>query len=650
MFLERIGVRFKQIYSGLAPDSARIPYLRLLAALNWIGNSPNSHCLNVVSESKTHGRILSANEWEDALYAYRDHTIATSETNVAAHRYIKSLNSMLESLSSGGIVPAISAPLPGLKNVRRRAHHLMSVAEVTVANSGEKESNYIEFARNQLLELRSKTNNQIDSNPSDDFFRSLDSDLKKSKNLPCETSAAIKHVLDFRLDALRKHAIAKVDEAIEYYNAGQKLLLRAQIDGKRFELEYMNTEFGSHKRHELIRKYFPSPNSTLEQVERGIANLLGLIHQQCGGIAPASKDRRYGANSLFYHHRYCKYGGLQSIERMLHPTSDAICAALTLYLIDTGANVCVGRTLDRECLEPSDVDGHRRIIGYKARARGKPIIVDLPESSPSVHAIEWVLSANKPLQAAANESSDKLFLVRSCGSAKLLSMCMYREWFKKFVASIPGLENVSLLPNMLRPSVLLSISLANDGRLAAGMAVGQHGSSVAQGYQQKLPTRYLYDENIKRFQTAFETLVVSNIESAAAKLGVGTQQFKARLGNLRRTGLGTFCSDSRGRQGESNDTCSTLDCWNACPNLLVVAEVESIAALQLWQTSLRSAQSEWERDRPERWEQVWLPWLCLANVVEEKMARAALLKIWNKATRHAEVLAKKTNYVSPKPW
>ena len=203
---------------------------------------------------------------------------------------------------------------------------------------------------------------------------------------------------------------------------------------------------------------------------------------------------------------------------------------------------------------------------------------------------------------------------------------------------------------MIRPSVLLQASLANDGRLATGMAIGQHSVAITQGYQQKLPTRHLYDQNIRRFQSSFETLVMSSIEGAAEKLGITVEQFEARLGNLQATGLGTFCRNKAGRPEEKSGTCSTLDCWNDCPHLLIVAETKDIAALQLWQKSLQTARPEWERDRPERWDQVWLPWLCLTDVVEEKMVRGQLLKIWNAAKKYAIELSGQPDYVPPKPW
>jgi hypothetical protein len=83
--------------------------------------------------------------------------------------------------------------------------------------------------------------------------------------------------------------------------------------------------------------------------------------------------------------------------------------------------------------------------------------------------------------------------------------------------------------------------------------------------------------------------------------------------------------------------------------MLIVAEVETIAALQLWQESLRAVEAVWERDHLERWEAKWLPWLVLTDVVEEKMKRG-LIKIWNAARALADRIKISPNFVPFRPF
>jgi len=84
--------------------------------------------------------------------------------------------------------------------------------------------------------------------------------------------------------------------------------------------------------------------------------------------------------------------------------------------------------------------------------------------------------------------------------------------------------------------------------------------------------------------------------------------------------------------------------------MLFVAEADSVAAVQIWQKSLRACRGDWERDHPERWEAVWLPWLCFTDVVEEKMARGALIVAWNAGTALRQQLETKPGFVPPLPW
>lgn len=662
LFSERVAIRFKQVISGSAESSSPQIYLALFNALDWIGKSENYHCIAVVAEAQDKGRVSSAGEWEDALFAYRDYLVGKIADGAAidsgVEGVIKLLRIGLNALTSGRHVPDTAARLPGVKLARRRANSRLSLAEARPANGKGTEGwiDYVAFTRHHFDAARKAVGAEFGPNNSEPFFSSIARELGAQEALTDDPAEAVRLVLRRRLDALRSRALAIVEEAAQMYERGRELLLRATIDCSQFERDFLGDTLTDQQRRTLLRNLFPDPReSSGEEIEQGMANFLALIDQSRGGIPPRGgyeplggmPDAEYGR---FFIRRYRDYGGLKTIAPMLNPEGDAVGAALTLYLIESGANVSVGRTLDRNCLEASDLVGYRRITGHKARANGKPIIVDLPNGSPAIRAIEWLLSAGSRLPSGTKNDGDRLFLVRFGARVQLARASWYAQWFKEFAASTPGLEDLSLAPSMIRPSVLLHAALSNDGRLMTGMALGQHGVGVSQRYQQKWPTRQLYDQNIRRFQAAFETLVMENVDEAAAKIGINAEQFEARLSELRPTGLGTFCRDQRGRLGDRSSSCSTLDCWNDCPHLLIVAEEEAIAALQLWQTSLRAVQPDWERDRPERWDEVWLPWLCLADVIEEKMVRGPMIKIWNASAKRAFEISTQPGFVPPRPW
>lgn len=655
-FLERVGVRFKLVAASFAAQGVKSPYLQLIKALRWIGASTDPHCRAVVDDAAECGRISSVDEWEEALFGYRAHLVAGiaegTTTNSAVDSAISTLRRMLDVLSSGKIVPTTSIPLPGVKHARWLSGHLRSVAEAASKDLDDEKQDYVAFARDRFVDACKDFGTDMGMGGCKEFIDGVAIELRSISNLPKDPVKAVRLVLERRLGALRDRAAVTVAAAIEAHERGRELLSASEIDAASFEREYLGSELNQRERIQLVGGLFPSPkHSPPDQIEKGIANLLALIDQRHAGIPPLNGCSTTGPYGQFFAKRYIAYGGIRTITRLLIPDSDAVGAVLTLYLCESGANLNVGRTLDRECIEKSDLEEHRRITGNKARAKGKPIIVDLPDDSPAVRAIDWLRAAGRRLGNIANkEEQDRLFLMRIGGRVQMMTPHWFTAWFKDFAASTPGLEAVRLVPNMIRPSVLLHAALSNDGRLTAGMAVGQHGLLVTQGYQQKWPTRLLYDDNIRRFQAAFETLVMSGVDDAAAWLGITVEQFEARLGDLRATGLGTFCKDQRGRPGEQGSTCSTIDCWNDCPHLLIIAEVEAIASLQLWQTSLRLEQADWERDRPERWDEVWLPWLCLTDVVEEKMTRGPLLKVWIAARTRAAAISAQPGFVPPSPW
>lgn len=652
LFLERLGRRFKQIAEGLAPAGLKHYYRQTYNFLKWIAIANTRCCRDVLTEANAKGRIISSAAWEEAIFAYRDNLVCSIAdgkiSHASASSAISGMRILLERLTSARIVPAIATQIPQIKHARRHGNRLRTVAEAGTSNGG---GTYIEFARNRFIEARKQFGLDMAAGGSELFIESIDLEMQASHDLHHDPATAIRVIIERRLEALHARAVSIVDTAMKSYQQGRDLLSMARFDGAAFEAAYLGNELTPHERRVLVKRLFPCPASASRaDVQQGLANLVALIEERHGGIVPrgiAGNEASYGQ---FFAGRYLDHGGLKFVEPLLHPSADTVGAILTLYLIESGSNIGVARTLDSRCLERSELPGYFRVTGNKARAKGRPIVVDLPETSKAIQAMEWLVSSGRRMRARLASDPDSLFVMRLGWRVQVMTPHWYTNWFKEFVLSIPLLAHVGLVPNMIRPSVLLQAALSNEGRLQVGVAIGQHGIPVSQGYQQKWPTRLLYDEHIKRFQAAFETLIVSGIDDAALKLGISIAAFESRLRNLKATGLGTFCRDRRGRGGTQGGECTTLDCWNACPNLLIVAEVEAIASLQLWQAALRSARPEWERDRPERWDEVWLPWLCLTDVVEEKMVRGTMVKVWRAAQARAAHIVAQDDYVPFRPW
>ncbi|SEI19630.1 hypothetical protein [Tardiphaga sp. OK245] len=646
-FLLNVADGFKNYaLSNWSGKSTVNPHRHLVNMLDWIGRSNRVECLSVVQEAERYNRIITGDAWEDAFLAYDDAIDGLISSGDLSKRFAsRKLTGALQAcrgLEQKKTIPAHSLMVVGPKNAKRLARHLATVVNVNHEISVDDEEIRAVIG-NRLLEAAASRRIEFSFEEAERFVTNMVLEVRQGRELPSNLIEAIKVVLNRRLNALRVRLIALISEAKENLELGRRLLNEADIDPAGFITRYFADGVDWRGKHKIGRAAFPIVKGGNEtDRRRSLANLLAFAKACFPGMIPPQSE---SGLMKFFARRFLEHGGMRAIEHMLYPTAETAAAVLALYLIESGANVAVGRELKRNCIADSEYDGLKEITGVKAAAQGKPIIMHFDADDVVLSSIKWLEEETGKLALVAGEDGSRLFLTRDDGRTKMMSDHWFRNWFKAFCQSSLGLP---IAPNMIRPSVLLQAALENDGRLHLGMAIGQHGLAVSQGYQLKYPVRLMYDEYIRRFQEAFETLVTSSVEDAARLLGISKDEFDRRVGALQDTGLGVFCKNRLGRPGSEGRPCIEMDCWK-CTQILIVAETESIATLQLWQESLRAVQGEWERDRPERWEAMWLPWLCLADVVQEKMSRSFIL-IWDGARKRADAIKASPTYVPPKPW
>lgn len=643
-FLTRVGEEFKKAF-GTKETSAKSPYLSWMQAIRWIAGSNNPDCAGVIAEAVSEGKILDERAWEEALYGFRaslEESVRSQTLAVTnANGFIKGVRAMTSALALAGIVPNMTRLLQSIKN-HRSTQHLKSIAEAS--SDAPIENDYLEFVRTTLRPYRRPEALGVELED-ETFLRGIAEEAGVvDLNDP---SSAVLQVLRTRKAAIESAALAKVLAARAAFEIGRDLENRADIDVHQFVTTYLRGGLSPYEKSRFMREFFPHPTSP-EAVARGQANLLKLIEVHLSGIFPASGARNHrGEWGQFFHHRLQEVGGAKTLQPMVAPTSDAVCAVLTLYLLESGANVEVGRFLLRHGIRPSDLADHVTVVGFKGRAGGKPIIADVRRDSAAGSALSWLMEAGAGV-AAHSEDPECMFNARFGSDVQVVTAFTYTNWFKALVSATPAISKLRIVPNMLRPSVLLEAALSNDGRLMLGMAIGQHSLHVSQGYQQKSPVRLAYDANIRRFQNTLEGAILAGVPEAARRLGQTAEDVERRARDLVDSGLGTFCSGALGRPEEKR--CSSMACWDDCPNMVIIAEAEPIAGLQIWRDSLRRVAGEWERDRPERWERVWLPWLCLVDVVEEQMARGQSLLVWREAEKLSHRVRSAAGFVPPEPW
>lgn len=659
-FLSKLGLQFKKAFSHVdTGESIKPLYLALYHLLEWVGQTDDATCRTVTSSAAT-TEIIDTKHWELAVFAFRESLVGEVQQGMLSKKFadtrIASLRRVLSRMEPA--LPGLQTELGGIKHARAFTVHRASLAEATNSQASRPGAEYIDFANNILKQAADRYKVGLDHDEAVRFVEVLAAEMQRSSDLPSDPAHAVLLVLNRRLSAIRDAAIRVMDGARASIVEGKTLLSLADIDGGAFYRDYQATPSKSAVRKELLRQWFPSPaaaaggRASEAALRRAQANLLAVSVAEFNGILPSTANAKAAAElGQFFQKRYLELGTFETLSPLLNPSREACGAALTLYLIESGANVSVGRTLMVDCIEPANEPSFKLITGHKARAKGKPIYVELPSNSPAIEALEWYAQHGRRYRRKADPSdAESLFVLRTGEKYQVAPPHWYTSWFKQFAGHLPEFQGAAVTPSMIRPSVLLKAALENDGRLQVGRAIGQHSAVVTRGYQEKLPIRLLRDQHMRRFQRHYETRVLQNVVDVARNLGIEADEFADRIEELQATGLGTFCVDPYQRPGAEGQRCQTVDCWRDCPQLLIVGDVDAIATLQIWQKSLNEARGDWERDHPERWGDVWLPWLCLTEVVEERMSRGPLLLVWRKAQKRATELLVSPDFVPPRPF
>jgi len=485
---------------------------------------------------------------------------------------------------------------------------------------------YVSFARWVLLQ-KSDWEEDGDSFRGDDFLEVLQAEIEAwDGELPKDPVQAISMIIKKRLALVSEAAKALFDQWKGHYEEGQELV---QLGADPGEYEAILRAGRSKKGYyQTLQTYFPKDDR-----RKGLANLLRLIRDRYDSIVPVASEGDRVMRLLSH-----RYGSLAEIQAYLIPHRDVSAAAITMYLAESGCNIAVALTLHRDCIEAVDIYGYKKITGWKARAKGKPIVINLPEDSIALNALAWLVENNEVARSAApNDVKKHLFLARIQGTVSETTEAWFLSRFKRIVRSIKTLRYLPLRPSMMRPSVLLCHALDNDGDLRVGLAFGQHDERTTGTYQVRLPTKYIYDQLYARFQERIQAI----IRRMASELRSGLKpSIDSRAKPI---GIGGVCAIGG---------CKELRCWNNCSNLAVLPEVNALADWQIWNRSLKEVRAEWEASRIERWEAMWLPFLCFTDVLGETMKKQsnALRKMWGEATKRAEQMMSTEGFVMPRPF
>jgi len=644
-FAAKFKTTFERVFLKEKKDATKVAFASATELLFFIAGNRSAACTTLLSELSSGARAGTlGKEFTLATQAYRDSLVERYEHAPSRNAKLSSTNSVIKAFSNVGFFPPHELALIAFREDGK--NYLRSVAEVTEGTSGKRKNphvdDYLNFATSMLKQAADVRQIELAGADQGDFTRVLRAELEAHEFKAAEDpSKVILHVLTRRLDLIKQATARVLNAGRALWDRGRELLASARDIGDDWGKIRPGADVTQTVRRQIFREYFPSEAASKEQ---GVANLLKLVADQYGSLYPTYR-REGREEGQFFQKRALEYGGALLLQSYLMPSQETVCAAITLYLLESGSNVSVARTLYRDCVEPSELPNHSKITGYKARAGGKPIFATLPDRSDAIKAMNWLREGFERNQNVAEGDENQMFLVKGQDETlKLVEEWTYRNEFKRLTKSVPELANLPLTPNMLRPSILLKSALETDPGTGISMAIGQHTAQVHEGYINKYPIRYLRDTDIRLFQYSMETVVIKEMDDLHDFLNVDQEGMARRVEAVMRTGLGTMCGDRYGKPGNEGKLCQSLDCVKGCPQLILIAVPKEIAILQVWQHSLRLVEGDWIRDQPARWEKVWLPWLCFCDAVEVKM-RQSFSDVWSDASEISSEMIANPNFL-----
>ncbi|MCH4541514.1 hypothetical protein [Ochrobactrum sp. A-1] len=639
--LQRIVQVFQNTFCERPKTSVEEAYLATVQFLSWFAET-KTEVVRRVFKNVNDGVHSSQSDWLEALLSYNSWLLGTPSCKNVFH-----VQNLLQAMATEGLVAHI--PISFRSRRPKASGHYPTLAEAknklasVNRNNETSADDYLLFATEMLSQAGAAKGIEVDAREQSAFVHSLRSELGKRDiergNNPAEI---IRNLMRRRLELIETAALQKFEFYKDTYERGQQHISVGRDCSKDWRMLTMVRE-GKAAYRKRLRKWFP-----LDAPDQAKANLLKLLEVRFDCLVPTSKTVTEPEYS-FLKKRALENDGFVDLQASLWPSPEAFGAALVLYLIQTGANPVVGRVMPADTIRPSPEAGYISLNSSKIKAGGKPIYSEIPANCPAAKALLWLADVRRNHKIPISPENAGMFhVLRTNTTFQLMPDEWFRVFFKKLISTVPELHDLRITPGMLRPTVLLLAALEEDGRVRTSVTLGQHGEHVNQRYTGRYPLLLMHDSEIALFNRFYETLAVQNIESAHIILGVEAQEFAKVLDSIARTGLGTLCRDPAGKPGAQGLRCTTLDCYD-CPQLILLAKVEEIALLRIWQLTLRDVEGDWLRDHPERWEAVWLPWLCFVDAVEARM-KFKFRRIWRDAGRLADKIMNSPDFLPKKPW
>ncbi|TBF31484.1 hypothetical protein [Rhizobium ruizarguesonis] len=566
------------------------------------------------------------------------------------NHWIDASNAILELLDRVSILP-ISQRLKRVKEPKSTPRptivELSSSSAVIKMNAEEEQARLdglMAFAMDRFNLNDADVAAHFDKDGAAAFFETLKIEFPR---IPVEIAGdpvqSILYVVNIREAALVKHFVAEFEKWSAVFERGQDLW-RNGVDPN----SYWNDDLWGPEGRKHLSRIFPSDKSKWDYT---LANVLRLVKEKFGGIVPTSTypDRRICS---FFVKRCQFLGGRGVVMAHLFPHKNLIGSAIALYLIESGANVAVGRTLKPKCIHECDQVGYKIVLGNKNKTRGKPIVIYLEDDGDALTTMSWL--QDKRSQFVDDQEQvgrDLFFLWEKGGVIQPVNENWFLNWFKEQTGNLEFFQsrNVVAVPSSLRPTTMMKAVLDHNGKTRYAITLAQHTEGVSPSYYVRLPILFLHEEEHRHYCRILETISLHKLPDGRAYIGVNEAEYAERLEEFEPTGFGPRCRDSLDYPKSPGKSCESFDCWD-CDNAILIAEPEEIAPLIQWGEALAAAEGDWMADHPERWQTYFAGWREFIVFVEETMQQPHLVDIWDAARERAARNMADPMYRPYHPW
>jgi hypothetical protein len=626
-FAEQVGTTFIAICNKGATGTAKGKYQRLLHFFTWIANPENidSNVASLLRENKKPNQV----DFSRTCMAYRAALLIKSpKTNTNT--------SIITQFGEAKVIPKYTF-LP-TSRVNKDKSHKQSILEASL------KKDETELVKNVLTDAANYRGINISQGKDTKaFLETLMFEKSNNPDLPEDLSQAMVEITASRLLEIRIQASRVFEKWQSAHQKGHKLVASATVNCEEFRSRLHQRKTSSGLWSEYIKDVFP-----IEDSQVALANLLAIIKKNYDGCPPNNKN----TGMQFWSKKYQLFGGIEQVASYLVPTSEALSSVLMLYLCESGANNAVALSLDRCCIHKSEVAQHRKVVGRKDKALGKPIYVDLKIKSENKQCVSAIGGLEYLCSTQVGDDSLQYY---QNGKLQPLTEFTFRAAFKAICDQSDYLKQFNLVPSMLRPTVLLNVQLKDPTNLGVAQMIAHHESgSTTGGYTNKLPHRIQMESDMLEFQQTIEVVILNDDKDAHTKLDIDESEWKAKRKKAVKTGWGVYCKD-RELVTESGEKVQCVEVENCVKcrhkRMLVSADPESISDMIIWKISLENNQTDFTSKNMNRWTDTWVPWQAFYSVVlEEKMVRGKLSLIKKQATEIANRKMNDNNFVMPRPW